>query len=107
MDRFGRSYSDSRFSDPLTLDLDGCISGGVEVGAEFCELATHYGRQPGTTAPDRLVFALMVGGQVGGIAGVYLSVPAVAVLRIVWLECFSTQNSPVALSDQPLVRVRA
>jgi predicted PurR-regulated permease PerM len=57
--------------------------------------------------PLTVVFALMMGGQVGGIAGVYLSVPAVAVLRIVWLDCFSTQNFPVALSDQPLVRVRA
>jgi predicted PurR-regulated permease PerM len=56
--------------------------------------------------PLTVIFALMVGGQVAGIAGVYLSVPAVAVLRIVWLECFSTQNSPVALSHQPLVRVR-
>jgi predicted PurR-regulated permease PerM len=40
--------------------------------------------------PLTVVFALMVGGQVGGIAGLYLSVPTVAVLRIVWLECFST-----------------
>jgi predicted PurR-regulated permease PerM len=42
--------------------------------------------------PLTVVFALMVGGQVGGIAGVFLSVPAVAVLRIVWLECFSTRS---------------
>src|SRR5208282_4341758 len=43
--------------------------------------------------PLTVVFALMVGGQVGGLAGVYLSVPAVAVLRIVWLEYFSTPTS--------------
>jgi len=43
--------------------------------------------------PLTVVFALMVGGQVGGIAGVYLAVPTVAVLRIVWLECFSGRNS--------------
>jgi predicted PurR-regulated permease PerM len=49
--------------------------------------------------PLTVVFALMVGGQVGGIAGVYLAVPTVAVLRIVWLECFSTRNSSTALSD--------
>ncbi len=42
--------------------------------------------------PLIVVFALMVGGQVGGIAGVYLAVPAIAVLRIVWLECFPAQN---------------
>ena len=43
--------------------------------------------------PLTVIFALMVGGQLGGIAGLYLSVPAVAVLRIVWLECFSARNS--------------
>ena len=56
--------------------------------------------------PLTVVFALMVGGQVGGIAGVYLSVPTVAVLRIVWLECFSTRSSSVAVSEQPLLQVK-
>jgi predicted PurR-regulated permease PerM len=54
--------------------------------------------------PLTVVAALMVGGQVGGIAGVYLSVPIVATLRIVWLECFSAQNSSTARSDQPLIQ---
>jgi len=48
-----------------------------------------------------------VGGQLGGIAGVYLSVPAVAVLRIVWLECFSARNSSTALCNDPLMQVKA
>jgi predicted PurR-regulated permease PerM len=52
--------------------------------------------------PLTVIFVLMVGGQVGGIAGVYLSVPAVAVLKIVWLEYFSIPNSPDALADHPL-----
>jgi predicted PurR-regulated permease PerM len=51
--------------------------------------------------PLTVVFALMVGGQVGGIAGVYLSVPAAAVLRIVWLECVSAQNPP---TPEPIIR---
>jgi predicted PurR-regulated permease PerM len=49
--------------------------------------------------PLTVIFALMVGGQVGGIAGVYLSVPAVAVLKIAWLEYSSTGTSPTAPSD--------
>lgn len=49
--------------------------------------------------PLTVLFALMVGGQVGGIAGVYLSVPAVAVLRIVWAEWSTARNSAVADSD--------
>jgi predicted PurR-regulated permease PerM len=53
--------------------------------------------------PLTVVSALMVGAQVGGITGVYLSVPAVAVLRIVWLECFSSRNSSAAQSDLPIV----
>ena len=57
--------------------------------------------------PLTILFALMVGGQVGGIAGVYLAVPTVALLRIVWLECFSAQNSSTAPASQPLTRVKA
>ena len=53
--------------------------------------------------PLTVIFALMVGGQLGGIAGLYISVPAVAVLRIVWVECFSTRASSSAISDQPVM----
>ena len=49
--------------------------------------------------PLTILFALMVGGQVGGIAGLYLSVPTVAVLRIVWLGCFSAGTSSATISD--------
>jgi predicted PurR-regulated permease PerM len=52
--------------------------------------------------PLTVLFALMVGGQLGGIAGLYLSVPAVAVLRIVWLERFSPEGSTGAVSDRAL-----
>jgi predicted PurR-regulated permease PerM len=57
--------------------------------------------------PMTVVFALIVGGQVGGIAGVYLSVPAVAVLRIVWRECFPAPNCATALPDQQARGVKA
>jgi predicted PurR-regulated permease PerM len=57
--------------------------------------------------PLTVVFALMVGGQLGGIAGLYLSVPALAVLRIVWLECFPSEDFSTALSDEPPTRVKA
>ena len=57
--------------------------------------------------PLTVIFALMVGAQVGGIAGLYLSVPTVAVLRIVWQECFSTPRSSIALSEQPPMQVNA
>ena len=54
--------------------------------------------------PLTVVFALMVGGQVGGIAGVYLAVPTVAALRIVWLECFSARNFTTASPAYPMQR---
>jgi predicted PurR-regulated permease PerM len=57
--------------------------------------------------PLTVVFALMAGAEVGGIAGVYLSVPAVAVLRIVWLECFSSQSCSTAQSDLSIVEAAA
>ena len=56
--------------------------------------------------PLTVLFALMVGGQVGGIAGVYLAVPTVAMLRIVWLECFSAHEPSTALTSQPLAQVK-
>lgn len=43
--------------------------------------------------PLTVLFALMVGGKIGGIAGLYLSVPTVAVLRIVWLGYFPAEGS--------------
>jgi len=54
--------------------------------------------------PLTVLFALMVGGQVGGIAGLYLSVPTVAVLRIVWLGCCPPDKS--AAMSQPLAAVK-
>jgi len=48
--------------------------------------------------PITVLFALMVGGQLGGLAGVILSVPAVAVFRIVCQHrAFRDTASPVAL----------
>jgi predicted PurR-regulated permease PerM len=40
-----------------------------------------------------VLVAFMIGGQVGGIAGVYLSVPIVAVLRTAWLDYLATPKS--------------
>jgi predicted PurR-regulated permease PerM len=57
--------------------------------------------------PLTVLFALMVGGQVGGIAGLYLSVPVVAVLRIVWLGYFAIRSSSVELSNEPLTQIEA
>ncbi|HXY02984.1 MAG TPA: AI-2E family transporter, partial [Terriglobales bacterium] len=54
--------------------------------------------------PLTVLFSLMVGGQVAGIAGLYLSVPTVAVLRIVWLGCFPPDKS--AAMSQPLTEVK-
>jgi predicted PurR-regulated permease PerM len=56
--------------------------------------------------PLTVLFALMVGGQIGGIAGLYLSVPAVAVLRIIWLGCFSSENR-AEISEQQLAEGKA
>jgi predicted PurR-regulated permease PerM len=52
--------------------------------------------------PLTVLFALMVGGEVGGIGGVFLSVPIAAVLRIVWLECVTPESSSEALSQHAL-----
>jgi predicted PurR-regulated permease PerM len=46
--------------------------------------------------PVTVIFALMAGGQIGGLLGVILSVPAVAVLHILRSERGSPQNATVA-----------
>lgn len=56
--------------------------------------------------PLTVIFALMVGGQVGGITGLYLSAPIVAVLKIVWRECFSPEDASSAAPSQPLMQVK-
>jgi predicted PurR-regulated permease PerM len=56
--------------------------------------------------PLTVLVALMVGGQVGGVAGLFLSVPTVAVLRIVWLEYFSTLNSSTTHSNPLLTQMK-
>jgi predicted PurR-regulated permease PerM len=38
----------------------------------------------------------MAGGQIGGLLGVILSVPAAAVLRILWLERSGGENAAAA-----------
>jgi len=46
--------------------------------------------------PFVVLVALMIGGQVGGIAGIFLSVPIVAVLRTVWLDYFGMEKLSTA-----------
>ena len=57
--------------------------------------------------PLTVLFALMVGGQVGGIAGVYLSVPITAALRIVWLGYLAGGDSAEPLSKPALTQGEA
>ena len=46
--------------------------------------------------PFVVLVALMIGGQVGGIAGIFLSVPIVAVLQTVWLDYFGMEKLSTA-----------
>jgi predicted PurR-regulated permease PerM len=46
--------------------------------------------------PMAVFLALMAGGQIAGLAGVILSVPTVAVLRILWSERASRENAAAA-----------
>ena len=46
--------------------------------------------------PLLAIFTVMVGGAVGGIVGVYLSIPLVATLRVVWRRLPSLRNADVS-----------
>jgi len=46
--------------------------------------------------PITVMFALMAGGQIGGLLGAVLSVPAAAVVRILWLEHKARRSAAAA-----------
>jgi predicted PurR-regulated permease PerM len=46
--------------------------------------------------PLLAILTVMVGGAVGGIVGIYLSIPLVAVLRVVWRRLPSLKNADVS-----------
>jgi len=50
--------------------------------------------------PLLAIFSVMVGGELGGIIGIYLSIPLVAALRVIWKACIAThlpaQRTPAA-----------
>ncbi|HTT19131.1 MAG TPA: AI-2E family transporter [Candidatus Sulfotelmatobacter sp.] len=43
--------------------------------------------------PLLVLFAMMVGGEVGGIVGIYLSIPLVVVTRVIWRRYYSAATS--------------
>lgn len=48
--------------------------------------------------PLMVLFGIMVGGEVGGIVGIYLSLPLMVVVRVVWRRCVSTAAEAPLLS---------
>lgn len=46
--------------------------------------------------PLLAIFTVMVGGAIGGIVGIYLSIPLVATLRVVWRRLPSLKNAGVS-----------
>jgi predicted PurR-regulated permease PerM len=46
--------------------------------------------------PLLAIFTVMVGGAIGGIVGIYLSIPLVAALRVVWRRLPSLKNADVS-----------
>jgi predicted PurR-regulated permease PerM len=39
--------------------------------------------------PLLVIFAVMIGGKIDGIVGIYLSIPLIVVVRVFWQKCFS------------------
>jgi len=44
--------------------------------------------------PLLVIFAVMVGGEVGGIVGIYLSIPLMVVIRVIFQKCLGSQPQP-------------
>jgi predicted PurR-regulated permease PerM len=43
--------------------------------------------------PLMVLFAVMVGGEIGGIAGIYLSIPVMVVVRVIWSKCVAANEA--------------
>jgi predicted PurR-regulated permease PerM len=68
-----------------------CMDYGISPRVMGHELEIH---------PLLAIFTVMVGGAVGGIAGIYLAVPLVATLRVVWrrLPALKTSSDDLRLN---------
>jgi predicted PurR-regulated permease PerM len=65
-------------------------------------LAMDYGISPRVMGhelelhPVVAIFTMMAGGAVGGIVGIYLSIPVVAALRVIWRHVTTRENASAA-----------
>ena len=93
----GRSHDPYlRLRDSRPLDLDGrphrrlAIVHGLLIAPKVMghELELH---------PLLAIFIMMIGGAVGGIIGIYLSIPLIAVVRVIWRR-FLARSVPAATS---------
>jgi predicted PurR-regulated permease PerM len=64
-----------------------CMDYGISPRVMGHELEIH---------PLLAIFAVMVGGAVGGIVGIYLSIPLVATLRVLWRRFPELKNAEVS-----------
>lgn len=55
--------------------------------------------------PLLAIFTLMVGGAVGGLVGVYLSLPFVAAIRVVWRRFASNVPTPHIERESPALEI--
>jgi predicted PurR-regulated permease PerM len=67
-----------------------CMDYGISPRVMGHELEIH---------PLLAIFTVMVGGAVGGIVGIYLSIPLVATLRVVWRRLPALRNTNVSAPD--------
>ena len=57
-------------------------------------------------SPLAEIFAVLAGGEIGGVIGALVSVPILAVLRILWLRFSLFRNAEQALTDEPVEELR-
>ena len=57
----------------------------ILVGIAFLTGYPHMGKDL-DLHPLLAIFAILVGGEIGGVVGIYLSIPAVAAVRILWMN---------------------
>src|SRR5208283_3314310 len=50
--------------------------------------------------PLMVIFGMMVGGEIGGIVGIYLSIPLMVVIRVIWRRLLHGTGSETEIESE-------
>ena len=96
LDDFSRGDPRCWFFHSFSRDLDGRAAGSLASFYGRFHLAARCRRKFGDPSAAGQIFAVMVGGEIGGIVGIYLSIPLMVVIRVIVQKCLALRAQPAS-----------